>query len=78
MEQVPHTAFGEGLSLASTESVASFTIQLNGENGTVLDTKASQEWNMNGARFIYVWIASDDQMLIAEVRGALRYFNRRT
>lgn len=75
---MPHTAFGEGLSLASTENVASFTIQLNGENGTALDAEMSKEWNMNGARFMYVWIVSDDQMLIAEVSEPLRYFNWRT
>lgn len=51
-----HTASGDGLHGATTGKPSSFNINLVG-----------QTWNINSTRFIYVWIASPDQILTAEV-----------
>ncbi|CAM9376350.1 unnamed protein product [Ectocarpus fasciculatus] len=66
-ERAPHTASGDGLHKATVGRPASFMIQLVGDQpadvrGSVLD------WETIGSRrFIYVWIANKDQILIAEV-----------
>lgn len=57
----PHTVSGDGLHVARTGIPASFEIQLLGENGS------PQGWEVSGERFLYVWIAGEDQILIAEV-----------
>eukprot|EP00752_Nemacystus_decipiens_P003816 g3511.t1 len=58
VEQSPHKATGDGLNAATTGVPASFTIELGGHN-----------WKPSGDayRFIYVWIANQDQIFIAEV-----------
>lgn len=55
-ETALHTASGDGLHAAMTGKPSSFTIELVGE-----------AWSPSSARFIYVWIASPDQILTAEV-----------
>lgn len=67
---MPHMAHGEGLSSASTGTEATFTIQLMQDRETAAEA-ASHIWdhNINHERFIYVWIAGEDQVLIAEVGG---------
>ena len=62
-----HTAYGPGLSLATTGIEASFTIRLAlaDENGS----KPEGDWNLDKHRFIYVWIANADQILTAGVKN---------
>ncbi|CAM9809757.1 unnamed protein product [Ectocarpus sp. 6 AP-2014] len=62
-ERAPHTASGDGLHKATVGKPASFTIQLVGDQlGSLPDWKPN-----TSTRFIYVWIANKDQILIAEV-----------
>lgn len=65
---MPHVVRGDGLSSASTGSEATFTIQLVEDGETEVEA-ANHIWdhNVNHRRFIYVWIAGEDQVLIAEV-----------
>ncbi len=58
----PHTASGRGLHVAQTGIPASFEIGLVEEDGS------PQGWEGSSDRFMYVWIASEDQILIAEVK----------
>ena len=51
-----HTASGDGLHAARAGKPSSFNIHLFGE-----------PWSPNNTRFIYVWIANEDQILTAEV-----------
>lgn len=60
----PHTASGDGLHMATTGIPAAFEIQLVGENGS------PQGWQVSGDRFMYVWIAGEDQILVAEVANS--------
>ncbi|CAM9938670.1 unnamed protein product [Ectocarpus sp. 4 AP-2014] len=62
-DRAPHTASGDGLHKATVGRPASFTIQLVGDQlGSLPDWKPN-----SSTRFIYVWIANKDQILIAEV-----------
>ncbi|CAN0367600.1 unnamed protein product, partial [Ectocarpus sp. 12 AP-2014] len=62
-ERAPHTTSGDGLHKATVGRPASFTIQLVGDQ-----LGSPPDWKPNSStRFIYVWIASKDQILIAEV-----------
>ncbi|CAM9152539.1 unnamed protein product [Ectocarpus fasciculatus] len=64
----PHTASGDGLHQATVGIPASFTIQLVGDETG--DGGSLPDWEPNSSfRFIYVWISSMDQILIAEVVG---------
>ncbi|CAM9645761.1 unnamed protein product [Scytosiphon promiscuus] len=75
----PHVARGRGLHKATTGVPASFTIQLVGEDERTPPGKGKPDeagdhgyppadWRpTNSSRFIYVWIASRDQIFIAEV-----------
>ncbi|CAM9548864.1 unnamed protein product [Ectocarpus sp. 12 AP-2014] len=63
-ERAPHTASGDGLHKATVGRPASFLIQLGDELDDHRDSLPSFE---PSGRFIYVWIASKDQILIAEV-----------
>lgn len=63
-KQVPrHTADGEGLSQAVVGKLASFTIRLEDDN----EGPKVGSWNVKDGVFFYVWIASEDQIFIAEV-----------
>ncbi|CAM9589285.1 unnamed protein product, partial [Ectocarpus sp. 8 AP-2014] len=66
-ERAPHTASGDGLHKATVGRPASFAIQLVGNN--LGDRRGSlPDWeSISSSRFIYVWIANEDQILIAEV-----------
>ncbi|CAM9901486.1 unnamed protein product, partial [Ectocarpus fasciculatus] len=66
-KRAPHTASGDGLHKAAVGRPASFTIQLVGD--TPGDNHGSlPDWErFERERFIYVWIANKDQILIAEV-----------
>lgn len=62
----PHTADGEGLFQATTGQQASFTIRLVGTG----DTQGEELLrNRAGNPFIYVRIANDDQVFVAEVEN---------
>eukprot|EP00903_Cladosiphon_okamuranus_P007629 g7398.t1 len=50
--------------MATTGIASTFEIQLVGEDGS------PQGWEVSGDRFIYVWIASEDQILVAEVANS--------
>lgn len=69
----PHTAAGPGLRSASTGVPASFTIRLAGADGS--GTRQGQqenpdwEYNVDKKRFIYVWVASEDNVFVAGVRN---------
>ena len=52
----PHIARGNGLHEATTGAPTFLTIELVQDDGE--DTK----WTPHGGRFIYVWIASEDQV----------------
>ncbi|CBJ32277.1 expressed unknown protein [Ectocarpus siliculosus] len=61
-------ASGDGLHQATVGISASFTIQLVGDE--VGGGGSLPDWEPNSSfRFIYVWISSKDQILIAEVVG---------
>ncbi|CAM9747311.1 unnamed protein product, partial [Ectocarpus fasciculatus] len=67
-ERVPHTASGDGLHKATVGRPASFTIQLVGDKLDRHTSTLSPNWQeVSSRRFIYVWIANEDQILIAEV-----------
>lgn len=60
--------------MATTGTPASFTIQLvaEAEDGNNLhnnnnNNKNNEQWNLSNDLFIYVWIAGEDQIFIAEV-----------
>lgn len=55
-ERSPHIARGDGLYEATTGVPASFTIELVGDDGSPII------WKPSFFRFIYVWIASEDQV----------------
>lgn len=61
----PHTADGEGLYQATTGEQASFTIRLVETKGATQPRTLVR--NVRGSPFIYVRIANDDQVFIAEV-----------
>eukprot|EP00903_Cladosiphon_okamuranus_P011004 g10393.t1 len=56
----PHIASGDGLHSATTGVPSSFTIELVQDEGQV-------KWTPSGTKFVYVWIANENQILIAEV-----------
>ena len=58
-----HTATGSGLHDANVGQPASFTIQLYPQDGD----PPSSSWNVQSGTFIYVWIASEEHILIADV-----------
>ncbi|CAM9791755.1 unnamed protein product, partial [Ectocarpus fasciculatus] len=60
-ERAPHTASGDGLHNATVGRPASFTIHLLG------DELGDNGGSLPDRSFIYVWIANQDQILIAEV-----------
>lgn len=53
--QLPHIARGGGLHAANTGVPSSFTIELVHDDG-------QEKWTPSGGKFIYVWIASEDQV----------------
>ena len=55
-KRAPHIARGDGLHVATTGVPTSFTIDLLGESGPA-------EWAPGFNKFIYVWIASEDQVM---------------
>ena len=57
----PHEVYGDGLHNASVGISSSFNIQLK-DNDIPHDL-----WNTDHDQFIYVWIANEDQIFIAEV-----------
>ncbi|CAB1114832.1 unnamed protein product [Ectocarpus sp. CCAP 1310/34] len=71
----PHTATGPGLRLASTGVPASFTIRLAGVDGSGARPEQQGEknpdwdYNVDKKRFIYVWVASEDNVFVAGVRN---------
>lgn len=54
----PHTAFGDGLTKATTGIKASFIIKLVDDNGEMIQ----QPWADGNSLFVYVWIANADQV----------------
>eukprot|EP00903_Cladosiphon_okamuranus_P020050 g18416.t1 len=62
-EPSPHIASGPGLHEATTGRPASFTIELFDDAGMPI----LGPWSHNEQKFMYVWIANEDQILIAEV-----------
>eukprot|EP00903_Cladosiphon_okamuranus_P008178 g7877.t1 len=58
-----HIASGPGLREATTGCPASFTIELFNDTGLPI----LGPWIVNELNFMYVWIANEDQILIAEV-----------
>lgn len=56
-KQSSHVARGDGLHAATTGVPASFTIELVGDDG-------SPAWRPGYAKFLYVWIASEDQVVV--------------
>jgi hypothetical protein len=59
---VPYAVTGDGIHFAQTGVVATFYID-------VLDDTATQELvSSRGTRFLYVWIANEEQVLVAQVR----------
>lgn len=71
-ERAPHVARGKGLHEATTGVTTSFSIQLVGEEGRNNRKKSGRvrggasspaDWKpVDSSRFIYVWIASKDQV----------------
>ncbi|CAB1098061.1 unnamed protein product [Ectocarpus sp. CCAP 1310/34] len=66
-ERAPHTASGDGLHKATVGMPASFTIQLVGDNLGDFHVLLPNWERIRSRRFIYVWIANEDQILTAEV-----------
>jgi hypothetical protein len=62
VSSVPYAVSGDGIHFAQTGIVATFYID-------VLDDTAAQELvSSRGKRFLYVWIANEEQVLVAKVR----------